>query len=237
MSHNGPAMPVMSHSELTKREKEVVLELLEGGRIATIAELFGVSPRTVSNHLKSSYRKLDVHSQAELIELARSEPQRLGLEERVGAPAQTSLGELETRCERARERLVARVEAAYVGPPALSQLREAVRAALPLDPERRRDWRDWLELRARSDAQGELVGDPQQGIEEWKGSNIDRVSRLQDAGLVRDDLDPEELLAAIGALAVGAGARLVGNASEVSAEKELRMLDTFIDSLGNLGRT
>ena len=62
MSHNGPAMPVMSHSELTKREKEVVLELLEGGRIATIAELFGVSPRTVSNHLKSSYRKLDVHS-------------------------------------------------------------------------------------------------------------------------------------------------------------------------------
>jgi len=63
------------------------------------------------------------------------------------------------------------------------------------------------------------------------------VSRLQDAGLVRDDLAPEELLAAIGALAVGAGARLVGNASEVSAEKELRMLDTFIDSLGNLGRT
>ncbi len=236
MSHNGPAMPVMSHSELTKREKEVVLELLEGGRIATIAELFGVSPRTVSNHLKSSYRKLGVHSQAELIELARSEPQRLGLEEKVGAREQTKLGELETRCERARDRLVARVEAAYVGPPALSQLREAVRAALPLDPERRRDWRDWLELRARSDAQGELVGDPQQGIEEWRDSNIARVSRLQDSGLVRDDLDPGELLAAIGALAVGAGARLVGNASEASAEKELRMLDTFVDSLGTSGR-
>ena len=236
MSHNGPAMPVMSHSELTKREKEVVLELLEGGRIATIAELFGVSPRTVSNHLKSSYRKLGVHSQAELIGLARSEPQRLGLEEKVGAREQTKLGELETRCERARDRLVARVEAAYVGPPALSQLREAVRAALPLDPERRRDWRDWLELRARSDAQGELVGDPQQGIEEWRDSNIARVSRLQDSGLVRDDLDPGELLAAIGALAVGAGARLVGNASEASAEKELRMLDTFVDSLGTSGR-
>ena len=236
MSHNGPTMPVISHSELTKREKEVVLELLEGGRIATIAELFGVSPRTVSNHLKSSYQKLGVHSQAELIGLARSEPQRLGLEQRVGVPEQTTLRELETRCEQARDRLVARVEAAYVGPPALSQLREAVRAALPLDPDRRREWRDWLQLRARSDAQGELVGDPQQGIETWRDSNIDRVSHLQDAGLVRDDLDPGELLAAIGALAVGAGARLVGNANEASAEKELRMLDTFVDSLGTSGR-
>jgi hypothetical protein len=86
------------------------------------------------------------------------------------------------------------------------------------------------------DAQGLLVGDPQQGIEKWRDSNIDRVSPLQDAGLVRDDLDPGELLAAIGALAVGAGARLVGNASEASAEKELRMLDTFVDSLGTSGR-
>ena len=235
MSHNGPVMPVMPRTELTKREKEVVLELLEGGRIATIAELFGVSPRTVSNHLKSSYRKLGVHSQAELIGLARSEPQRLGLEERAGARKQTALRDLETRCEKARDRLVARVEAAYVGPPALSPLREAVRAALPLDPERRRDWRDWLELRARYDAQGILAGDPQQGIEEWRDSNIDRLSALQDAGLVRTDLDAGELLAAIGALALGAAARLVGNASETSAEKELRMLDTFVDSLGVSG--
>ena len=61
-----------SHSQLTKREKEVVRELLEGGRVATVAKLFGISPRTVSNHLKSSFQKLGVHSQAELIELARS---------------------------------------------------------------------------------------------------------------------------------------------------------------------
>lgn len=237
MSHNGPAMPEKPHAKLTSREKEVVLELLEGGRVATIAELFGVSPRTVSNHLKSSFQKLGVHSQTELIELARSEPQQLGLEEGSSARTQMALSQLEKRCERARDRLIARVDGVYVGPPTLSHLREALRTALPLDPERRRDWRDWLELRARSDAQGDFLGDPQQGIEEWRNANIDRVTRMQEARLVRDDLDPQDLLAAIGALALGAGARLVGNASEASAEKELRMLDTFVDSLGTAGRT
>ena len=203
-----------------------------GGRVATIAELFGVSPRTVSNHLKSSFLKLDVHSQAELIELARSEPRRLGIEEEDGPPAQTELAELQKRCERARDRLIARVEAVYVGPPTLSQFRIAVRAALPLDAERRRDWCDWLEFRARLDAQEDLVGDPQHGIEEWKASNVDRVSRLQNSGMVREELDPAKLLEAIGALALGAGARLLGAPSEASVERELRMLDAFIDSLG-----
>jgi DNA-binding CsgD family transcriptional regulator len=226
-----------SHSQLTKREKEVVRELLEGGRVATVAKLFGISPRTVSNHLKSSFQKLGVHSQAELIEWARSKPQQLGLEEGARARPPIALAELERRCERARERLIARVERVYLGPPTLSHLREAIRTALPLDPERRRDWRDWLELRARSDARGDLVGDPQQGIEGWRDANIDRVSRMQEAGWVRDDLDPRELLAAIGALALGAAARLLGNASEASAQKELRMLDAFVDSLGTSRRT
>lgn len=227
-------MPASANSELTKREKEVILKLLEGGRVATIATLFGVSPRTVSNHLKSSFRKLGVHSQAELIELARSDAPRLGLEER--ASAKISISELEVRCDQARKRLVARIEAAYTGPAGLSQLRSAVRAALPLDLERRRDWRDWFELRARSDAQGDPVGDPQKGVEDWRSMNIARVSSLQEAGHIRDDVEPSDLLAAIGALAVGAGARLVGNPSQESTERELRMLDAFVSSLGSFGR-
>ncbi len=227
-------MTAEPNTKLTKREKEVVLRLLEGGRVATIADHFGLSPRTVSNHLKSSFWKLGVHSQAELIELVRSEPQRIGLEKEP--PAQMGMEELEERCHQARERLVRRVEEAYTGPPALSQLRTATRAALPLDPERRQDWRDWLELRARSDAKGDPTGDPQQGIESWRELNIDRVSCLQKAGLIRGDLKPEELLATIGALTMGAAARLVGNANEASIERELRMIDAFVDSLDTSGR-
>jgi len=220
-------------TKLTKREKEVVSKLLEGGRVATIADHFGLSPRTVSNHLKSSFWKLGVHSQAELIELARSEPLRIGLESEP--LARLGMAELEERCHQARERLVRRVEEAYAGPPALSQLRAATRAALPLDPERRQDWRDWLELRARCDANGQPTGDPQEGIENWRELNIGRVSFLQKAGLMRDDLQPEELLATIGALAMGAAARLVGNASEASIARELRMIDAFVDALETSG--
>ncbi len=227
-------MPTEPRSKLTKREKEVVVRLAQGGRVATIAEDFGLSPRTVSNHLKSSFWKLGVHSQAELIELTRSDPERLGVEKSPSTPI--GMGELRERFRLAREKLIQRVEAAYEGPPALSQLRGAVRAALPLDPERRQDWRDWLELRTRSDAEGDLVGDPQQGVEAWRKMNVDRLGQLQEAGLVRDDLEPEDLLATIGALTVGAGARLVGNASEGSADKELRMIDAFVDSLDTSAR-
>lgn len=200
--------------------------------MVTIAAKFGLSQRTVSNHLKSSFWKLGVHSQAELIELARSDPRRLGLEhEEMGASGQLDLTELENRCELGRNRMVARIEEAYVGPPAVSQLRAAIHAALPLDVERRRDWRDWLELRARLDAQGGTMGDPQKGIEDWRDSNVNRVRLLQETGLLREDLDAEELLAAIGALVLGAAARLLGNASEASSAKEVRMLDAFVDSL------
>jgi len=57
---------------LTSREWEVVGALAEGARVATIARQLHVSASTVRNHLSSVYRKLDVGSQAELLELLRS---------------------------------------------------------------------------------------------------------------------------------------------------------------------
>lgn len=62
-------------SRLSTREKEVVAKLLEGQRVTMIAEMLCVSPHTVRNHLKSIFRKVGVHSQAELVSLMRqSEP-------------------------------------------------------------------------------------------------------------------------------------------------------------------
>lgn len=242
LSHNGPddisstssrgaSRQVETRDALTKREKEVVLELVDGGRVATIAQLFGVSPRTVSNHLKTAFWKLGVHSQAELIELARSDPARLGLEEALSARSQVAQEELERRCERAIERLIARIEAAHAGPLELGQLRAAVRAALPLDPDTRREWRDWLELKTRTDARGQAGAGSQRMVDEWRDSTASTVTRLQQAGLVREDLEPGDLLRSLGALALGAGTRLLGNASESSVEQELRMLDGFVDAL------
>ncbi|MBW2421293.1 MAG: hypothetical protein JRH19_22315 [Deltaproteobacteria bacterium] len=57
------------------------------------------------------------------------------------------------------------------------------------------------------------------------------VARLQNAGVLRADLEPGNVLRSVGALALGAGTRLLGNASEGSVEQELRMLDGFVDAL------
>ncbi len=58
---------------LTPRELEVLHPFMEGRRVTSIARLLSISPHTVRNHLQSIYRKLEVGSQAELIEKLRRE--------------------------------------------------------------------------------------------------------------------------------------------------------------------
>lgn len=56
---------------LSSREREVLTELLEGHRTAQIARALFISTHTVRNHLKAIFRKLDVHSQADLLSRCR----------------------------------------------------------------------------------------------------------------------------------------------------------------------
>ena len=56
---------------LTGRETEVLERLMAGARVPQIAEQMYLAPPTVRNHLSSIYRKLGVHSQAELVALLR----------------------------------------------------------------------------------------------------------------------------------------------------------------------
>ncbi len=69
------AEPVAIHPDLdllSRRERDVVTQLLQGHRVVSIAELLEVSEHTVRNHLKSIFRKLGVHSQAELVDRLHS---------------------------------------------------------------------------------------------------------------------------------------------------------------------
>lgn len=54
---------------LSRREREILDELLRHRRPPQIARALGISPHTVRNHLKSIFAKLGVHSQAELLDL------------------------------------------------------------------------------------------------------------------------------------------------------------------------
>jgi DNA-binding CsgD family transcriptional regulator len=60
--------------ELSRRQLEILRRLLRGERVPTIADELFLSRSTVRNHLSAIYRRLGVHSQAEL--LARLLPGR-----------------------------------------------------------------------------------------------------------------------------------------------------------------
>jgi len=52
---------------VTPREKEIIRGLICYRRLARVAEMLGISVHTARNHLKSVFRKLDLHSQDELL--------------------------------------------------------------------------------------------------------------------------------------------------------------------------
>ncbi|MEA3076665.1 MAG: hypothetical protein QOF60_1573 [Actinomycetota bacterium] len=56
---------------LTRRESDVLARLLDGQRVATMAREMFLSQRTIRNHLSAIFRKAEVHSQNDLIELLR----------------------------------------------------------------------------------------------------------------------------------------------------------------------
>ena len=58
--------------DISPRELEVLDLLLQGERVATIAEQLYISDHTVRNHLKSMFRKTGTGSQAELVGWVRA---------------------------------------------------------------------------------------------------------------------------------------------------------------------
>src|SRR4051794_8320912 len=59
-------------AELSERQVEILARLVRGQRVPAIARHMYLAPSTVRNHLSTVFRKLGVHSQAELIDLLRS---------------------------------------------------------------------------------------------------------------------------------------------------------------------
>jgi len=60
-----------SPNKLTKRERAILIELLDGLNNKSIAEKLSISVRTVECHRGNIYRKLDSHSMAGLIRYAK----------------------------------------------------------------------------------------------------------------------------------------------------------------------
>jgi two-component system, probable response regulator PhcQ len=70
---SGPAsgFPEEKLRRLSGREQEILSLLSDGRRVSQIAATLCLSVHTVRNHLKAIFRKLDVHSQAEIMRQSR----------------------------------------------------------------------------------------------------------------------------------------------------------------------
>jgi DNA-binding CsgD family transcriptional regulator len=62
----------MSFYDLTKREAEIIAVVLEGLSNQEIAYRLHISNKTVENHLYSAYRKFDVSSRVQLVQLLQT---------------------------------------------------------------------------------------------------------------------------------------------------------------------
>jgi len=65
--------PFPGLEDLTARQHEILARLLRGERVPTISRGMYLAASTVRNHLTTIYRKVGVHSQAELIELVHAQ--------------------------------------------------------------------------------------------------------------------------------------------------------------------
>jgi DNA-binding NarL/FixJ family response regulator len=59
------AEPKLDEYHLTEREKEILTKLVQGAGYKQIAGECGISRETLNTHIKSIYRKLNIHSRAE----------------------------------------------------------------------------------------------------------------------------------------------------------------------------
>lgn len=58
------------HFNLTKRQKEVLCELVKGSTSMVISDTLKIEVNTVNTHLKNIYKKMEVHSQLEAVRIA-----------------------------------------------------------------------------------------------------------------------------------------------------------------------
>lgn len=66
-----PGQSQLSFANLSTRERQIAVLLIEGGCAKSISRKLTIAPGTVRNHIKTVYRKLGLHSQVELMAAAR----------------------------------------------------------------------------------------------------------------------------------------------------------------------
>ncbi len=220
----------MQLDELTKRELEILDELMEGGRVPSIGKKLFISPYTVRNHLRSIFSKLGVHSQPELIAYVKENPSVLG-EDPVAGSDRARFEEAASKTAEADLRVAARIADAFQKNWNAKGLKEAIREALPLDEQREREWHNRVSLWGREFSHPTELEPHLKRLADRRNRVLQRIQQAQEEGWMRSDFEADEIVRGLYSVILGAALELLREPGEQSTLQQLHVLDAYIDSI------
>jgi len=132
----------------------------------------------------------------------------------------------------AAERAAGRMERAREGRlTGIAALRFVLREALPLDEERREEFRVWLQFWGRAVGDPRLGGEQRRWYELWRGVVRALIEGAQATGEVRADLDPEREAETLVALVDGVGLQATFEPERFPPESQVALIDHHLQRL------
>jgi len=214
--------------ELSEREKQVAAHIAGGLRVPGIASELCIAEVTVRNHLRNIFSKLSVHSQSELVELLRQSSQILGAHRGMSGLEAAPLVDGLSEVDRATE---SRLDEVFRSQKGLAALKAVIRAVLPLDEERAREWRTRLAVHAVAPQQRNVRIAFEETRQKWASRPLERIGMLQDLGWVRPELEPDDVRRKLVGTVHAAAIALLADPSPEEQSRQLAVVDELLESL------
>ena len=224
------------HGEpLSRRELQIVYGLLDGGRVATLAEALSLSKETIRHYLKSIFQKFGVHSQAELLaQLKRNDWQQL--------PAMLqSRAELEAFIDIANQRLLDRARALLGRDFDLaSMMTDVVLDALPITASAQFEWKvrfQYLALHSAEDSNAASASDALSPQAKAVEASHNILSLFAEQGALPPGIDVASLNHELLDLIRSVAFRLLSNTGPPGQELQALVRVKVVRLLAELGST
>ncbi len=110
-------------------------------------------------------------------------------------------------------------------------LRNVLQEALPIDKERRLEWRIWVSFWGRAACSVSLAKEQKRRYVEWRSFVLGLISECRQTGELRSDVDPSDEADSLIALVDGLGMQATLEPRRLPPKRLLAIVDRYIASL------